>query len=60
MNTKKERSIEDVMTSFREMANLVLAQLSLIEKLMTSAGTNTKELVSLLAIMKRKSISTRY
>lgn len=34
------------MTSFREMANLVLAQLSLIEKLMTSAGANTKDLIS--------------
>jgi phosphate transport system protein len=48
MNTKKERSIEDVMTSFREMANLVLAQLSLIAKVMTAAGSDTKEQISLI------------
>jgi phosphate transport system protein len=35
MNTKKEQSIQDIMSSFNEMADLVLAQLSLIEKLMT-------------------------
>lgn len=35
MNTKKDQSIQDIMNSFQEMANLVLAQLSLIEKLMT-------------------------
>lgn len=46
MNTKKERSIEDVMTSFREMANLVLEQLNLIEKLMTSAVSDTENLIA--------------
>lgn len=35
MNTKKEQSFQDIMSSFNEMADLVLAQLSLIEKLMT-------------------------
>jgi phosphate transport system protein len=35
MNTKKEQSIQELMRSFNEMADLVLAQLSLIEKLMT-------------------------
>ena len=34
MNTKKEQSIQDIMNSFNEMAELVLSQLSLIEKLM--------------------------
>jgi phosphate transport system protein len=36
MNTKKERSIQDIMDSFQEMANLILSQLNLIEKLMTT------------------------
>jgi len=35
MNTKKEQSIIDIMSSFNEMADVVLAQLNLIEKLMT-------------------------
>jgi phosphate transport system protein len=34
MSTKKEQSIVDIMSSFNEMADLVLVQLSLIEKLM--------------------------
>lgn len=36
MSTKKEQSIQDTMNSFREMADLVLLQLSLIEKVMLS------------------------
>jgi len=36
MSTKKEQSILDIMNSFNEMADIVLAQLGLIEKLMTS------------------------
>ena len=35
MSSKKEQSIQDIMNSFNDMADLVLAQLSLIEKLMT-------------------------
>ena len=35
MSTKKEQSIKDIMNSFNEMADIVLEQLSLIEKLMT-------------------------
>lgn len=35
MSTKKEQSILDIMSSFNEMADTVLAQLSLVEKLMT-------------------------
>lgn len=36
MSTKKEHSIQDLMKSFNEMANLVLGQLNLIEKVMLS------------------------
>lgn len=47
MNTKKEQSIQVIMTSFNEMADLVLAQLSLIEKLMTGKGyPDDQELVN--------------
>jgi phosphate transport system protein len=35
MYTKKEQSIQDIMSSFNDMANLVLSQLTLIEKLMS-------------------------
>jgi len=46
MNTKKDQSIQDIMDSFQEMANLVLAQLSLIEKLMTgNQKTGQEELI---------------
>ncbi len=46
MNTKKDQSIQDIMNSFQEMANLVLAQLSLIEKLMTgNQKTGQEELI---------------
>ncbi|MGE5420006.1 MAG: phosphate signaling complex PhoU family protein [Chloroflexota bacterium] len=38
MSTKKEQSISDTMKSFQEMANLVLLQLDLVEKLMLSAS----------------------
>ncbi|HUW91720.1 MAG TPA: PhoU domain-containing protein [Bacteroidales bacterium] len=36
MSTKKEQAINDIMTSFREMANLTLGQLNLLEKLMSA------------------------
>ena len=46
MNTKKDQSIQDIMNSFQEMANLVLAQLTLIEKLMTgNQKTGQEELI---------------
>jgi phosphate transport system protein len=35
MSGKKEQAINEIMTSFSEMANLVLKQLTLLEKLMT-------------------------
>jgi phosphate transport system protein len=34
MNTKKEHAIQDIIISFNDMADLILGQLSLIEKLM--------------------------
>jgi phosphate transport system protein len=47
MNTKKEESIQDIELSFRAMADLVLTQLSLIEKLMiTPEKRKQKELIS--------------
>jgi phosphate transport system protein len=41
MSTKKEQSIQEIMNNFQEMADLVLAQLNLIEKVMT--GEEEKE-----------------
>ena len=35
MNTKREQSIQDIISSFEEMSDLVLTQLSLLEKLMS-------------------------
>jgi phosphate transport system protein len=47
MNTKKEQSIQDIIDSFRAMADLVLTQLSLIEKLMiTPEKKKQEELIS--------------
>lgn len=43
MSTKKELSIQDVMNSFREMADLVLDQLRLIEKVMLSGDNQEKD-----------------
>jgi phosphate transport system protein len=43
MTNKKELSIQDVMNSFREMADLVLAQLDLIEKMMLSREETEQE-----------------
>src|SRR5665647_3320364 len=50
MSTKKEQSIQDIMNSFNEMANLVLAQLNLIEKLM--AGVEKAEQEELIIKIK--------
>ncbi len=46
MNTKKEQSIQEIMNSFQEMADLVLDQLSLIEKLMTGNESQQQELIN--------------
>lgn len=45
MSTKKEQSILDIISSFNDMADIVLTQLSLIEKLMiTNDNTEIQEL----------------
>lgn len=43
MYTKKEQSIQDIMNSFNDMANLVLSQLTLIEKLMSTDDKEKRE-----------------
>ncbi len=37
MSEKKEQALNEITTSFREMANLVLKQLTSLEKLMTTS-----------------------
>jgi phosphate transport system protein len=37
MSTRKEKSLQDTLSSFQDMANLVLTQLNLIEKLLLSS-----------------------
>jgi phosphate transport system protein len=45
MSTKKEQAIQEIMNDFQQMADLVLGQLTLIEKLMTEEDENAiKEL----------------
>jgi phosphate transport system protein len=46
MYTKKEQAIQEIMNSFNEMANLVLAQLNLIEKLMSTKDKAKKKELS--------------
>ena len=41
MSTKKEQAILEIMNNFQEMADLVLSQLSMVEKLMISDEGNT-------------------
>ncbi|HEX2922313.1 MAG TPA: PhoU domain-containing protein [Bacteroidales bacterium] len=43
MSTKKEQSIHDITASFQEMADLVLLQLNLIEKVMLSENDSKQE-----------------
>lgn len=43
MSTRKEKSIQDTLSSFQNMANLVLLQLNLIEKLMLSPGEDEQK-----------------
>jgi phosphate transport system protein len=43
MNTKREQSLQDIFKSFEEMSDLVLAQLTLLEKLMSDAGNTDRE-----------------
>ena len=43
MSTKKEQSIQDILSSFNEMADLVLAQLSHVEKLMIGEDDRSEQ-----------------
>lgn len=52
MSTKKEQSIQDITNSLREMADLVLLQLSHIEKLMTTVVKSEQK--ELFAVIKKK------
>ncbi|HEX2970136.1 MAG TPA: PhoU domain-containing protein [Bacteroidales bacterium] len=45
MNTKKEQAIQDTISSFQLMADLVLKQLSLIEKAMLASEQSEQDLV---------------
>ena len=54
MNIKKEQSIQEFLKGFNEMADLVLSQLTLIEKLMT--GKDKKENSELLRSLKNNEI----
>ena len=45
MSTKKEQSIQDTTRSFQEMADLILLQLNLIEKVMLSTDENEQSLL---------------
>jgi phosphate transport system protein len=70
MSTKKEQSIHDTTTSFQEMADLVLLQLNLIEKVMLSQkedeqnslindiNKNEKEIDRLEVVISDKFINT--
>jgi phosphate transport system protein len=40
MKTRREESVDDILKSFEEMADLVLSQLSLLEKFMSLSDTN--------------------
>lgn len=51
MNTKREQSIHDIFNSFEEMSDLVLAQLTLLEKFM--ADTANTDLDNILIILKQ-------
>jgi phosphate transport system protein len=42
MNTKKEQSISNIMNSFNEMADRVLTQLSLVEKILTESSKSVR------------------
>ncbi len=43
MSTKKEQAIEDIMSNFQNMADLVLGQLSLLEKLMAGEDKSNND-----------------
>ena len=45
MKTKREESIEDIITTFQEMADLILGQLKLLEKMMAVSDEDEREII---------------
>ena len=45
MKTKREESIEDIITSFQEMADIILGQLTLLEKIMAVSDEGEREIL---------------
>jgi phosphate transport system protein len=56
MSTRKEQYIQEIMSNFQEMADLVLGQLSLIEKLMTGEDENENKKLSITIKKNEKKI----
>ncbi len=55
MKTRREESVADIINSFEEMANLVLSQLSLLEKFMSLNDTNeAKNIISVIDANEKK------
>ena len=44
MKTKREESILDIIATFEEMADIILAQLTLLEKYMAEQGGRTSKI----------------
>jgi phosphate transport system protein len=45
MKTKREESVEDIINTFREMADMILGQLKLLEKIMNSHETSETDII---------------
>ena len=45
MKTKREESIEDIITTFQEMADIILGQLKLLEKIMAMSDEGEREII---------------
>lgn len=55
MKTRREESLTDILKSFEEMANLVLSQLTLLEKFMSSRDDNeSKNIITLIDANEKK------
>jgi len=55
MKTRREESITDILKSFEEMANLVLSQLTLLEKFMSLSDTsNDKDIIAAIDTNEKK------
>ena len=61
MKTRREESVTNILKSFEEMANLVLNQLSLLEKFMSLSDTSEgKNIIgAILMRTKRKLMNTK-